>query len=256
MNNVILTLSIVVHNQAEISQQLLGDISDLGDNLSAEIIFTVNTDEQLSFVTSNYHHSVTVIRNEKPKGFGANHNFAFKQSRGRYFCVLNPDIRLIGNPFDTLIVCLDNTKAGVVAPRIISPNGVIENSARRFPTPFSIIKKALTGSSGLDYPKIDLGYEPDWVGGMFMLFPRDVFEAIQGFDERYFLYYEDVDLCARLRMAKFSIFLCPQAKAVHDARYDSHHNAKYRQWHLKSMLRFFTSRGFWKLVIAARLGGS
>lgn len=255
MNNVILTLSIVVHNQAEISQQLLGDISDLGDNLSAEIIFTVNTDEQLPFATSDYHHSVTVIRNEKPKGFGANHNFAFKQSRGRYFCVLNPDIRLIGNPFDKLIVCLDNTKAGVVAPRIISPNGVIENSARRFPTPFSIIKKALTGSSGLDYPKKDLRYEPDWVGGMFMLFSKDVFEAIQGFDERYFLYYEDVDLCARLKMAQFHVLLCPDIKAIHDARCDSHHNLKYMQWHLRSMLRFFASKGFWRLIMLPRLRG-
>lgn len=253
MNNVILTVSIVVHNQAEIAQELLGDISDLGDKLSAEIIFTVNTDEPLPFAVSAYHHSVKVIRNKKPKGFGANHNFAFKHSRGRYFCVLNPDIRLVGNPFDALIACLNDTKAGVVAPRIINPNGRIENSARRFPTPFSILSKAINKTSEVDYPHTNKYCLPDWIGGMFMLFPSDCFRRMEGFDERYFLYYEDVDLCARMKMVHRNVVLCPQATAIHDARCDSHHDMQYMRWHLSSMLRFFTSKGFLKLVVAPNL---
>jgi GT2 family glycosyltransferase len=251
----LISISIVVHNQAPIAEGLLDDISNLGDRLPAEVIFTVNTDEPLSFKPQDHYHPVTIIRNENPKGFGANHNFAFKKSKGRYFCVLNPDIRFVGNPFEPLIACISDTNAGVVAPRIINPTGEIENSARRFPTPFSILKKALAGSTALDYPHMGLVFQPDWVGGMFMLFSSDIFETVQGFDERYFLYYEDVDLCARLRLAKIPVLLCPQAEAVHDARYDSHHNATYRQWHLKSMLRFFTSSGYWKLVIAARVKG-
>lgn len=253
MNDILLTVSVVVHNQAEIAKQLLGDISDLGDKLSAEIIFTVNTDEPLPFATRNYHHSIKVIRNETPKGFGANHNFAFNHSRGQYFCVLNPDIRLVGNPFDTLIACLNDSKAGVVAPRIVNPNGGIENSARRFPTPFSILLKAIANSSMIDYQQDEYPYETDWVGGMFMLFPKDCFRRMGGFDERYFLYYEDVDLCARMKMAHCSAILCPQVTAVHDPRCDSHHNLQYMRWHLRSMFRFFTSKGFLKLVVAPNL---
>jgi len=255
MRNERLSISIVIHNQAAIAQDLLDDLSNLGNKLSAEILFTVNTDEPLIFAPHDYHHPVKIIRNERPKGFGANHNSAYKQSQGRYFCVLNPDIRLVGNPFDVLVACLNETNAGVVAPRIVNPKGEIENSARRFPTPFSILKKAIAGPLDLDYPQTDRVLEPDWIGGMFMLFARRCFEAIKGFDERYFLYYEDVDLCARLKMANFPVLLCQDAKAVHDGRGDSHHNLKYMQWHLRSMLRFFASKGFWKLAMMPRLRG-
>lgn len=255
MKNERVTISIVIHNQAVIAQDLLNDLSNLGNKLSAEILFTVNTDESLPFTPHDFHHPVKIIRNERPKGFGANHNFAYKQSHGRYFCVLNPDIRLVGNPFDVLVARLNETNAGVVAPRIVNPKGKIENSARRFPTPFGILLKALAGSPELDYPQTDEVYEPDWIGGMFMLFNRKYFEAVQGFDERYFLYYEDVDICARLKMKRLPVLLCPDVKAIHDGRGDSHHNLKYMQWHLRSMLRFFASKGFLKLAMLPRLRG-
>lgn len=250
-----LSISIVVHNQAAIAHLLLDDIATLGNQLSAEVLFTVNKAESLPFDPLDDRFSLKIIQNESPKGFGANHNFAFKQSRGRYFCVLNPDIRLVGNPFDALIACLNKTNAGVVAPRIVNPNGEIENSARRFPTPFSILNKTLTKPSGLDYPQSARVFEPDWVGGMFMLFTRSCFEGIHGFDERYFLYYEDVDLCARMKLANLPVFVCSEAKAVHDGRGDSHHNLKYMLWHLRSMMRFFVSKGFWKLAMLPRLRG-
>jgi len=249
----LISISIVVHNQAAIAEGLLCDISALGDKLSAEILFTVNTHEILPFAPNDYHHPINVIHNEKPKGFGANHNFAFKQSRGHYFCVLNPDIRFVGNPFDALIACLSDPNSGVVAPRIVNPTEEIENSARRFPTPLNILKKAMTQSSQIDYQHAYDPIEVDWVGGMFMLFPTDCYKHIGGFDERYFLYYEDVDLCARMKMAQRSVVLCPQATAVHDARCDSHSNLQYTRWHLGSMLRFFTTKGFLKMVIAPYL---
>lgn len=250
-----LSISIVVHNQATLAQSLLEDISDMGNKLSAEVLLTVNVDERLPFTRHDFHHPLTIIRNKRPKGFGANHNSAFKQSRGRYFCILNPDIRLAGeNPFVSLIECLKKNHAGVVAPRIINPAGAIENSARRFPTPFSIIKKASGRLLTQDYPNSNEVYHPDWVGGMFMVFPRDSYSRIGGFDERYFLYYEDVDICARLKMKRLPVLLCPDAKAIHDGRAESHHNPRYMHWHLQSMLRFFLSRGFWKLAIKPRLG--
>jgi GT2 family glycosyltransferase len=255
MKNIRLSISIVSHNQAELAKDLINDLSNLGDTLSAEILFTVNIDESIPFTPDDYHHPIEMIRNESPKGFGANHNLAFKRSRGRYFCVLNPDIRLVGDPFETLIRCLNETKGGVAAPRIINPKDEIENSARRFPTPISILKKALIGSSGLDYPEVAKAYKPDWIGGMFMLFARTSFEAVQGFDEGYFLYYEDVDICARLKMKDLPVIYCSDVKAIHDGRAESHHNLKYAQWHLRSMVRFFTSTGFFKLVLMPRLWG-
>ena len=244
-----LSISIVVHNQAALARQLLEDIAVLGNQISAEVLFTVNTEEPLFFTPHDFPFPLRIIRNRHSKGFGANHNFALKKARGDYYGVLNPDIRLIGNPFRILIDCLRAHGNGVAGPMIVSPAGLYENSARRFPTPLSILKKAVGEPHELDYLQTKTVFEPDWIGGMFMLFTRECFEMIQGFDERYFLYYEDVDICARLKMAHMPVLQCLDARAVHDGRGDSHHNLKYMQWHLRSMARFFTSKGFWKLAV-------
>ncbi|HET7200570.1 MAG TPA: glycosyltransferase, partial [Burkholderiales bacterium] len=82
---------------------------------------------------------------------------------------------------------------------------------------------------------------PDWVGGMFMLFRSDVFAALGGFDPAYHLYYEDVDLCARLRRKGYDVRLVPGASASHFARRQSRRSAKYLAWHLRSMLRYLLS---------------
>jgi GT2 family glycosyltransferase len=71
-----------------------------------------------------------------------------------------------------------------------------------------------------------------------------VFAALGGFDERYFMYYEDVDLCARVREAGLDVRLDPAARAVHAAQRDSHRRPRYLAWHLRSMLRFWTSAAY------------
>jgi hypothetical protein len=88
---------------------------------------------------------------------------------------------------------------------------------------------------------------PDWVGGMAMLFPRAVFERLGGFDSRYFMYYEDVDICARTWLLGYHVIQCPMAKVVHDAQRSSHRSFKYLRWHLTSMCRFFLSPVYWRV---------
>jgi len=70
---------------------------------------------------------------------------------------------------------------------------------------------------GSDYAIGEESIHPDWAGGMFLLFPRTLFEGLGGFDERYFLYYEDVDICARLTLLGRRVVLCPRARVVHHA---------------------------------------
>jgi hypothetical protein len=81
----------------------------------------------------------------------------------------------------------------------------------------------------------------DWVAGMFMLFPRTVFAQLNGFDEDYFLYYEDVDLCGRLALAGWRVVVCPASRVVHHAQRSSHRSLTYLRWHITSMLHFFLS---------------
>jgi GT2 family glycosyltransferase len=126
---------------------------------------------------------------------------------------------------------------------------MIEDSARRFPTPVSILRKAVARRAEVDYPIKDETIYPDWVAGMFMVFPHEVFAALGGFNERYFLYYEDVNLCARLMLAGKRVALCPSASAIHDARRQSLRSLRYLRWHLSSMMRYFL---FWAGHLAWR----
>ena len=160
---------------------------------------------------------------------------------------MNPDIRINEEVFAALHACLQDETVGVAAPLVVGPNGMMEDSARRFPTPLRILCKALGGCRGSNYTAKDETVFPDWVAGMFMLFRREVFEKMGGFDERYFLYYEDVDLCARLRLQGYKVALSPAVKIVHHAHRSSHRDLKYFKLHLGSMLRFFITPPYWKV---------
>jgi N-acetylglucosaminyl-diphospho-decaprenol L-rhamnosyltransferase len=245
-NSRLISISIVSHLQNDLVRQLLQDIQQYCVS-PIEVILTINVPGEEPIDTGAYRFPVTIARNELPRGFGANHNAAFKISRGDFFCVMNPDIRFDKDPFPALLACLQNPSIGVAAPVVVGESGAIEDSARRFPTPLKILCKVFGGCKGGDYVLKDKIIFPDWVGGMFMLFRRETFEQLGGFDQRYFLYYEDVDLCARLRLLGYETALCPDAKVVHHAHRSSHRNFKYLTWHLASMLRFFASPPFLKV---------
>lgn len=222
-------------------RDLLRDIERICRNV--EVLLTINVEESLPFDAGSFDFPLRIVRNAAPKGFGANHNAAFREANGDYFCVLNPDIRLTSDPFPLLLVELEKDGVGVVSPLVLSPSGAIEDSARKFPTLLSIAKKVLGLGSKLDYEIGDSALRPDWVAGIFMLFRSEVFRQVGGFDERYFMYYEDVDLCWRLRAAGYTVRVEPGARAIHEARRGSHRNPRYLLWHLSSMMRFFLTSG-------------
>lgn len=233
-----ITLSIVSHGHAGMLAGLLAQVADLP--AVAEVIVTVNVPEPLVTVPSTLTGRVRWRRNASPRGFGANHNAAFAGCKTPYFCVLNPDIDLQSNPFPLLLQCLDQSGAALAAPRTLAMDGTEQDSIRHFPTPIGLLSKALGGSKGA-YALSD-GCEPffpDWVGGMFMLFRSDAFKCIGGFDEKFFMYYEDVDICARLWKAGLRVVACPQASVVHAAQRASHRDGRHLRWHLASMARYF-----------------
>lgn len=239
-------LSVVSHGQGQLVHQLLDDLNSVGVTDAIHVTLTLNIDEILPFNQQTYPFHIDVIINSDSKGFGANHNAAFvlHQKDLTFFCVVNPDIRVYKNPFPALIACMKDADVGLAAPLVVDQNGIVEDSARVFPTPFKILCKALGRCKGSDYVFRDENIFPDWVGGMFMLFKKETFEQLNGFNERYFLYYEDVDLCARLKLMGGELALCPTAQVVHNAQRSSHSSLKYLKWHVSSMLRFFCSKVF------------
>jgi GT2 family glycosyltransferase len=229
-----ITISIVSHGHGAMIERVVAQA--LGFATTSAVVLTLNIPEQLTLPQSD---RLVILRNDAPKGFGANHNAAFRHRASDFFCVLNPDVVFGDDPFPGLLKTLDRAGAAVVAPLVVTSEGSIEDSIRRFPTIASLAAKFLGSSDGrYEIPADKSDMMPDWTAGMFMLFRSPDFAAVGGFDEAFFLYYEDVDICARLWKSGRKVSACPSEKVVHDAQRASHGSWRFRRWHFQSLVRY------------------
>ncbi len=230
------TVSIVSHGHGSMVARLVESLLLFSE--VSEVIVTRNIPEAIDLPDDD---RVVIIDNLSPKGFGANHNVAFKYCRQPFFCPLNPDIDLVANPFPRLLALFESDESvALVAPLVRSPGGSLEDSVRHFPTVTSLLRKALSGADGRYYVAPgQASFAPEWVAGMFMLFSSPNYVRLGGFDEGFFLYYEDVDICVRAWKAGLRVLVCLSVSVVHDARRDSHRSLRHLRWHLTSMARHF-----------------
>lgn len=248
-----LALSIVSHGHGPLLAELLREL-DAEDSLAGtKVVVTLNRREE-SFDTSGYTRLVIeAIRNPAPRGFGANHNTAFARCATRWFAVLNPDLRLVcGEPFSALLATAGSVHAiGAIAPIIVDANGRREDSVRGNLTPWSLVLRHLLGKRQ-PLPAAAparIGQPFYWLAGMCLVFDRDAYSRIGGFDERYFLYGEDYDICARLYSAGHAIAVDAKCSIAHDARRGSHRQVQHMLWHLSSLLRIWCSAAFWRVTL-------
>lgn len=232
-------LSVVSHGQNHLVNQLLGDLSALRP-ASLSVVLTQNIPDSEPLDTHGLR--IDIVVNSAPKGFGANHNAAFARCAAPRFCVVNPDIRLQADPFPRLLAALDDERVAVAAPLVRNPEGSVEDSVRRFPTVGRLLRKLLPGSGGPDYPFDQGPLEVDWAAGMFLAFRSDGYRAVNGFDESFFLYYEDVDICRRLRLLGYTCVFCPEVSVTHDARRASRRNPRLMGIHAASAMRYLARR--------------
>jgi len=227
--------SIVSHGHGSMVADLINQLLECQE--VNRIIVTINIDEDVKNFPKNP--KVQYVFNKIPKGYGANHNAAYELVNDLYFCVLNPDLYLVANPYPDLLKCFGKANVKLVAPLVISKSGKVEDSMRYFPTLSSLIMKFMCGNKG----SYGISFQdkiifPNWIAGMFMLFESNAYETIGGFDESFFMYYEDVDICKRLWMSGGIIVGEPSCKVVHDARRASRRNFQHMRWHFMSMLRY------------------
>ena len=232
------SISIVSHGQFEIVSQLLADLESFRSFIH-EIILTLNISEAID--VSLFENEIMVIKNDYPRGFGENHNRAFLASSGDYFLVLNPDLRVANFDFTSFLNELSSKSVGVLTPMVVNGNGKREDHIRPFPSFAELVRRVffrfLPGGSRADFsPKIS---SPFWVGGMFMGFRSSVFRNIGGFDERYFMYLEDVDICAKLLSSGYEIGINTKNSVIHDARRSSRRNLRLFLIHCASYVKYF-----------------
>jgi N-acetylglucosaminyl-diphospho-decaprenol L-rhamnosyltransferase len=235
-----ITFSIVSHGQLNLVKNLLSDLvsSRPPDSI---IIVTLNIPECEGPI-ADYLDEVVVIRNDFAKGFGSNHNAAFRSCSSRFFCILNPDIRFSNIDWSVLFNIFDAGSVGACAPLVCSPSGGIEDSARIFPNFFTLFNRFFFKRHRLDYLLVKEPSTVDWLAGMFVVYEGNLFKTVNGFDEGYFMYLEDADICMRLLAIEGRSVVVPSVKVIHDARRSSKKKLNHLVWHLQSAFRFLFKR--------------
>jgi N-acetylglucosaminyl-diphospho-decaprenol L-rhamnosyltransferase len=185
-------------------------------------------------------------------GYGAAVNRGAAATRAPLLLVCNPDLEVPPEAVGALVAALDaDPRRALVGPLIRTPEGDRYPSARRFPSMVDAAGHALLGlfapdnrftrayqRSELDDAAVEVR-AADWVSGACFLVRRDAFEAVGGFDESYFMYAEDVDLCWRLGRAGWSVAYAPTAEVTHlQGRSTDRHPYRMILEHHRSLLRF------------------
>jgi GT2 family glycosyltransferase len=209
-----LSVSIVNTNSREL---LLACLESLAGN-EAEIVVLDNASEDGSAeAVRERFPGVRVIAQPHRAGFGANHNTVIRATTGRYVYVLNEDTTAGDWGFGALTAYLDaHPRVAALGPRIVYPDGRLQDSAWRFPTPLvSTVALATLGRLGVTQSRGVAPRAVDWVTGAAVVFRREALDEVGLFDEGFFLYSEEVDLQARLHRAGWEVHYFPRVSVVH-----------------------------------------
>jgi GT2 family glycosyltransferase len=174
------------------------------------VIDNHSDDESIGWIRARYQHhpSIRILEIPRNDGYGKSNTAAAQVARGEYLFILNPDNRLETNTLEQMLSLMKNDASiGVIAPVLRYPQGGIRPSARRFPAVGDLLLKRFFPSmwyakyqqflSSMTGDFVDV----DWLVGTCLLLPRSLFLSLGGFDPRFFLFFEDVDLCRRIHQA-------------------------------------------------------
>jgi len=219
MNKIELSIITVGYRSEDTIGPFLDSIKKNRDNIDKEIIVVDNYPaDKGADIAERHPLKPTVIRNTENVGFAIAINQGIKISKGKYILIINPDTRIIGTALSSLLTFAKNTPVlGAVAPRLLGNDGKIQPSCFKFPTITNAIKYNFFGCKNC-YKKYNPGDEITKVDVAVMaafLVPKSTIDYVGGLDERYFLYYEDVEFCRRLHQHNLPVYYFPKAKVQH-----------------------------------------
>ncbi len=238
-----ITVSIVSHGQYNLIIALLKDLKKYKKSL-AKIIITINIPETIQQISLFKDLPILWIYNKSILGFGENHNKAFKNCTTRYFCILNPDIRIDSNLFVNLIKIKEKEKITILGPQIQDINKNYSVNSRKFPNLFYLLFRIKKKPKGYFYKENKEFYFTDWIGGMFMIISSKDYKILNGFDENFFLYFEDVDICKRARDIGYTVAESKKFVAIHDAQRKSRHSLEHLIYYIKSYFLYLKKHVF------------
>lgn len=190
-------------------------------------------------------------------GYGAGHNralrLALERDRSEYHLVLNSDVRFDPAVLDRLVEVMDaRPEVGQLQPRIEYPDGRLQDTVRMLPTPLDVFGRRFLPERWmrrrnerylLRHVDHSREFNPPYHQGSFMLLRTEALRRVGLFDERFFMYPEDIDLTRRIHEHYVTLYY-PGERIVHDHRAGSYHNRRLLRIHCVNMLRYFAKWGF------------
>ena len=225
------SIIIVNYNQKNFLKVCIKGILKVAPKLDYEIIVVDNasTDksQELLLNLKSQISNLKIILNERNLGFAGGCNTGIKKARGKYILILNPDIVVLENSIEKLYQFMEENKnVGIAGPKLLNPDKTIQPSCYRYPVwyipilrrtflgNFSWAKKKLDYYLMTDFNHLEIK-EVDWLLGACLMLRKEMIDQIGLFDERFFLYFEDVDLCRRAKMAGWKVVYFPPSEMFH-----------------------------------------
>lgn len=240
-------VSVVSHNHLDLIESI-GCVNKLRKYEDIKIVIKTNTNEiKREFLKEC---GVFYINEPSYLGFGHNNNIIFdyckrhlNMKENDYFIVLNPDVSIDKQDIDKLIKNMktDNVKLSAINLFKNRDFSLYDNSIRKFPTLMTFIKSFLGKGNDSVYDKsqINSPQKIDWAAGSFLTFKVEHYNKLNGFDIKYFMYCEDIDICYRSMIAGECVVYYPDIKALHLAKHENRKMlSKHFLWHILSAIRF------------------
>jgi len=222
-----LSIVMINYNAKALTTQAMQSIFDCEPQISFEIIVVDNSSDA-SREYDNMVENVVVIKHVKNKGFGNACNIGAKRSCGEYILFLNNDTIMHEGTLEACVLYLQqNPQTGVLGTRTLLENGALDHACKRgFPTPMSSLyyfcgmdkrhpESKKYGVYRQTFIREDSISEVDSVAGSFLMMPRSVFDRLGGYDETFFMYGEDLDLCYRVKELDLSVIYYGKVSITH-----------------------------------------
>jgi len=223
-----LSILIVTYNSVRLIDKLLQHLAHETRDIAAQVIVVDNASQDgTAGQIRRLHPWVNLVASTENLGFAAGNNLAARHALGRYLLLLNPDALPQPGALTHALALLErHPQVGLAGGQLTGPDGSRQPSARMFPTLrdefFTLSGLAARFPSNRWLARLDRHWaDPekdalvDWIPGAFVFIPAQVFARLGGFDERFFMYYEEVDLCRRMQQAGLQIHYWPALRAIH-----------------------------------------
>ena len=246
-----ITASIVVYKE---NLKVLENAIDsfLGSPLSKKL-YIIDNSPSNEFKNKIQNDSVEYIYSNKNIGFGKGHNSILHKltSENKYHLILNPDVRFHPEILEKLVLKMESNESfSMIAPRVLNSNNELLHTARRYPSLFELIFRFLgifkkfTIRGEYKNQNHKQSFSPDFVQGSFMLFKTEDLLRLEGFDERYFMYMEDVDICRKIDLSGKRKLYFPATEIIHTHRKGSSKEFRLFFIHISSIIKYFIKWGF------------